>query len=464
MTPESDAVAEAAAATTASGDAAAAAVAAREAAAASVAALRSASATATGAESTTAETVAAAASAAAEIAAVAAAELRREASSRAVSVAAAAVEALETVAADLTEDVDPEGARRVAAAVAAVVAADVIAQARLTEEAAATVSRATALAAEGAALAALAAASIVRVAASSADDSALVATGASDRTERAAALTVHSTARVADLARSRVSLLRQRAVVRDLRRGLEDDELRLHYQPLYDVASGEIVAVEALLRWQHPSRGLLPPSEFLAVAEGPHLVVPVGDWVVATAVAQAAEWHHALGDRAPVVWVNVSCNQLGSRHLIAVVDELLAEFDLPPALLGLEITERQLATRIDDVAADLVALRDLGVALAVDDFGTGYSSLDYLRRFDFDEIKIDGSFVSGLEERTDRAIAASIVALGRTLDLTVVAEGVETDSQFDQIRDLGCHVSQGFLHHHPAPPDRLTDVLEQRCG
>lgn len=139
----------------------------------------------------------------------------------------------------------------------------------------------------------------------------------------------------------------------------------------------------------------------------------------------------------------------------------MAESDLPPGRLGLEITERQLATRADDVAADLHALHEMGVALAVDDFGTGYASLDYLRRFTFNEIKIDRSFVLGLEDRTDRAVAASIVALGRALDLTVVAEGVETQTQFDQVKELGCHVSQGYLHHRPAPPGIIGNLLHR---
>ncbi|WP_246371428.1 EAL domain-containing protein [Nocardioides pelophilus] len=454
-------VAAADAATMASGDAASTAQLAKEAAAAASDALDAAGTTATTAKYAAADTVAAAASAAAEIAALTATAVQEEASSRAMSVAAAAVKALVTIAADLPDDVDPEGARRVAAAVAATVAADVIAQAKLTDEAAAKVSRATALAAEAAALAALAAASIAEIAAGTAEESASVVTGATDRTELASALAVQSTSRVAELALRRVSQLRLSSLVLELRRALDEAELLLHYQPMYSVDSGEIVAVEALLRWQHPSRGLLLPAAFLAAAEGPHLVAPVGDWVIETAIAQATQWQRAHGDRAPLMWVNISCDQLGRRHLVGVIERLLTESDLPPGRLGVEITERQLAIRVDDVAADLLALHELGVALAVDDFGTGYASLDYLRRFTFNEIKIDRSFVSGLEDRTDRAVTASIVALGRALDLTVVAEGVETQAQFDQIKELGCHVSQGYLHHRPAPPQTISDLLHQ---
>lgn len=462
--PPTDSVAAAEAATTASGDAASTALLASEAATAASDARHAADTTASTARFAAADTVAAAAAAAAEIAALAATAVQNEASARASSVAAAAVTALERIAFDLPDDVDPEGARRVAAAVAATVAADVIAQAKLTDEAAARVSRATRLAAEAAALAALAAAALVEIAADTANESANVVTGANDRTELASALAVQSATRVAELAQTRVSQLRQSTLVQELRRALDEAELRLHYQPMYSIDSGEIVAVEALLRWQHPRRGLLPPAAFLAAAESPHLVVPVGDWVVATAIAQATEWRRAHADRAPLMWVNISPDQLGRRHLVDAIEQLLTESDLPPGCLGIEITERQVATRLDDVAADLLALHELGVALAVDDFGTGYASLDYLRRFTFNEIKIDQSFVSGLEDRTDRAVAASIVALGHQLELTVVAEGVETQTQFNHVRDLGCDVSQGYLHHHPAPAEDINSLLQRRTS
>jgi EAL domain-containing protein (putative c-di-GMP-specific phosphodiesterase class I) len=247
--------------------------------------------------------------------------------------------------------------------------------------------------------------------------------------------------------------------VAELRRALERDELRLHYQPMYNMGTGVIVGVEALLRWQHPTRGLLPPSEFLDVAEGPQLVEQVGDWVLGTAVAQAAAWQEVMGEHAPVMWVNVSCDQLGRQHLTGVVQSLLSQTGLSPERLGLELTERQFARRVDDITADLHALRGLGAVLALDDFGTGFASLDYLRRFTFDEIKIDRSFVAGLRDRTDTAVICAIIALARSLDLTVVAEGVETQEQHDQLRLLGCEVSQGFLQQRPAPAQTISEVL-----
>ena len=456
-------VAAADAATIASRDAKVAARSATDTAATAQAAATVAGVAALSARKATVTAVAAAASAAAEIAARAAISVQAEASTRALAVSASAVAVLEAIAADLPDDVDPESARQVAATVAAVVAADVITQAKLTDDAAERVAQAVALAAEAAALAALASASIVEVAASNAETSAHMVTGSSAQTETASVLAAESTSRVAELALRRVTLLRQAPLVVELQRGLEQQELELHYQPMYSMDTGAVVAVEALLRWQHPSRGMLPPSEFLDVAEGPHLVLPIGDWVIETAVAQAVSWQKALGDQAPAIWVNISCDQLGRQHLVGVVERLLSQTGLPPGSLGMEVTERQLAMRIDDVAADLIALRGLGVALSVDDFGTGYASLDYLRRFNFDEIKIDRSFVSGLQDKTNKAVTSSIIALGRSLGLAVVAEGVETQAQYDRLKQLGCAVSQGYLLHRPAPPHIISDLLLQRA-
>ena len=413
----------------------------------------------------TGATVAAAATAAAEIADQAATAVQAEAVARALDVAASAVLALETIAANLPEGVDTDGARKVAAAVAATVAADVIAQAKLTEDAAARVARAVAHAAEAAALAAVAAAGIVDVAAGAAEASADMLAGSSAATQAASGVALESTAHVTELAQRRVALLRRAPLVVELRRALEQDELRLHYQPMYSMKTGAVVGVEALLRWQHPTRGLLPPSEFLDVAEGPHMVTPIGDWVLEAAVTQATAWQRILGLRTPVMWVNISCEQLGRQHLTQVVDRLLTTTGLAPERLGIEVTERQLARRVDAVATDLTALRELGITLAVDDFGTGYASLDYLRRFSFGEIKIDRSFVSGLgQDRTDTAVTSSIIALARSLGLTVVAEGVETQAQYDCLHQLGCGVAQGYLLHRPAPPETVDDLLLPRVN
>ncbi len=260
----------------------------------------------------------------------------------------------------------------------------------------------------------------------------------------------------------RIGALRQLTLASELSEALVRDELRLHYQPMYDMHTGAIIAVEALLRWQHPTRGLLPPGEFLDVAEGRRLLIPIGDWVLATACGQARRWQRSFGDASPTVWVNLAGQQLGKQHLTGSVKRSLADTGLSPAKLGLEVTERQLVGKADPVRDDLAEIRGLGVRLAVDDFGTGFSSLDYLRRFNFDEIKIDKSFISGLgRDKTDTAVTASIIALGKSLDLVVVGEGVETQDQYDQLRDMGCDVAQGFLLHRPAPPTTIDQLLDQ---
>ena len=169
-----------------------------------------------------------------------------------------------------------------------------------------------------------------------------------------------------------------------------------------------------------------------------------------------------MGSRAPDMWVNIAGQQLGTQRLTETVDEVLDSSGFSPSKLGLEVTERQLVGRSDAVRDDLLGLRRLDVRLAVDDFGTGFASLDYLRRFPFDEIKIDQSFVSGLgSDRTDTAVTASIIALGQSLDLRVVAEGVETPDQFDRLRAMGCNLGQGYLLQRPAPPATIGLLLQQ---
>ena len=411
------------------------------------------------ARSATAFTVAAAASAAAEVAAEAAMAVRTQTAFQASEVAAAAISAVESLGGDLPEHVDREWARRMASTVASRVAAEVVAQAQLADEAAIRVGEAVDLAAEGAALAALAAASLVEVAARTAGEVANVVTDSSVETQIASHVAVESTARVAELAMRRASHLYRSPLVLELRRALEHDELRLHYQPIYDIRSGAVVGVEALIRWQHPTRGLLPPAAFLDVAEGPQLIIPIGDWVVETAATQAAKWQRAVGERAPRVWVNVSGDQLGRRHLVGVFERLLADNGLIPRSLGVEVTERQLARQLEEVSCDLAGLSELQVPLAVDDFGTGYASLDYLRRFAFDEVKIDQSFVAGLPERISVAVITSIIALADSLELGVVAEGVETQRQHDKLRALGCGFAQGYLWQRPAPAEVISDLL-----
>ena len=243
----------------------------------------------------------------------------------------------------------------------------------------------------------------------------------------------------------------------DLRRGVGAGELRLHYQPRVQVSTGVLAGVEALVRWQHPTRGLLPPSDFIEVAEESGLIRTLGAWILDEAVAQAVRWQREAPDAAPVeMAVNLSARQLADPALVDAVVAALARHRLDPSLLVLEITETALMGDPEAALATLSALRALGVGLAVDDFGTGYSSLTYLKRFPIDELKIDRSFVAGLgTDPGDSAIVASCIQLARALGLRAVAEGVETETQRLALVDLGCDLAQGYHYARPLTPDAL---------
>jgi EAL domain-containing protein (putative c-di-GMP-specific phosphodiesterase class I) len=413
----------------------------------------------------TATAVAATASATAQLAMRTAAAVEAEAIATGVDIASSAEAARDTIASELPDDADPHEAREAATAVASAVAEEIVTRSKATADAAEVVANAVTAAADAAFLAAQSAAATVELAADMAAASGRVVADSSAATQAATDVAVTSTAnvllqaeRLGFASMRRVRLARD-PLVTALHQALVRSELRLHYQPIYQMETGALAAVEALLRWQHPTRGLLAPAEFLHVAESPDLVDPVGDWVLNAAVGQALAWSRTLGDRAPKIWVDISCEQLGNEHLVGVVASALSHSGLAASSIGIEVTERQLIRQDDEAIADLEALRDLGVTLAVDDFGTGYASLDYLRRFTFDEIKIDRSFVSGLgQDPTDTAVTSSIIALGQSLNLAVVAEGVETQDQHDQLRHLGCAMAQGYLMHRPAPPEAIRDL------
>jgi diguanylate cyclase (GGDEF)-like protein/PAS domain S-box-containing protein len=246
-----------------------------------------------------------------------------------------------------------------------------------------------------------------------------------------------------------------------LRAALANGELELHYQPVIDLTTGEVVAVEALLRWRHPQRGLLLPREFLDVAEERRLIVPIGAWALEQACAQALDWQDRFGARAPTVAVNVSSRQIGDLALVTQIHEEIKASKLDLEKLCLEITERQVIDVARSGAAELLSLAGLGVQLAVDDFGTGYAGFEYLRQLPVNVLKIDQSFVDGLgQDRTDTAITRSVIALGRSLDLTVIAEGVENQSQCDLLKEYGCPLGQGWLWR-PAVPAQEIDALLQ---
>ncbi len=247
----------------------------------------------------------------------------------------------------------------------------------------------------------------------------------------------------------------------ELRRALEREELRVHYQPIVGLSSREVVGVEALVRWEHPERGLLGPDRFIPVAEECGLIEPLGRWVLGVACGQAKAWHDEhRGPAGLSVSVNVSPRQLRDPRFVDDVAHVLAATELPPACLTLEITEGAMMGDAELALVHLTALKALGVQLAVDDFGTGYSSLSYLQLFPIDILKIDRSFVLGMDRGPEEsALARAIVRLAQTLHLTAVAEGVESNAQADVLLQLGCPLAQGYLYSKPCPAEAITELL-----
>jgi diguanylate cyclase (GGDEF)-like protein/PAS domain S-box-containing protein len=263
---------------------------------------------------------------------------------------------------------------------------------------------------------------------------------------------------VEDYRQSAVHRLR---TANDLHRALEEQEFRVVYQPEVSLADGHVVAVEALVRWQHPERGLVPPAEFIPLAEETGIVVPIGQWVLEQAVQQAGEWMQRQPNNPLIVWVNLSARQLVQRDLLETVAATLKRNGVPAQRLGLEITESALLEDADHAIGMLTALRELGVLLAVDDFGTGYSSLAYLRQLPVDQLKIDRSFIDGLGVDDEAwAIVAAVTGLARALRLTTVAEGVETAEQVKALRGLDCDLAQGYFFTTPQRPANITRLLE----
>ena len=245
--------------------------------------------------------------------------------------------------------------------------------------------------------------------------------------------------------------LQKLSLTNELRRAIERDELRLFYQPKVDLQSGVVLGAEALVRWQHPERGLVPPGEFIPLAEENGLVVPLGNWVMREACRQSREWQLA-GRRVPRISVNVSSHQFRQGDLGEILAGILAETGADPQNLTLELTEGVI---MDNAAENLETLRELkemGLKLSIDDFGTGYSSLSYLNKFPLDELKIDRSFIMEIKGADDRAaIVTAIIAMAHSLELSVVAEGVETEPQLAFLRAQSCDEFQGYLKSKPVP-------------
>jgi diguanylate cyclase (GGDEF)-like protein/PAS domain S-box-containing protein len=244
-----------------------------------------------------------------------------------------------------------------------------------------------------------------------------------------------------------------------LRYALEREQFRLFYQPQYDVITGKVIGVEALLRWQHPDLGLVAPNDFISTLEETGLIVPVGEWVLYTACMQAREWQKKY-DKKLRMSVNLSAHQFNDVELSSMVEYCLQRSQLPASTLELEITESVIMQDKKRIGRTFQTLEDLGVRFAIDDFGTGYSSLSYLKRFPIDTIKIDRSFVRDVcSDSDDAAIVSAIIAIAKSLNMEVVAEGVETESQLDFIKRQDCFVMQGFLFGEPVMAEKIDILL-----
>jgi EAL domain-containing protein (putative c-di-GMP-specific phosphodiesterase class I) len=247
----------------------------------------------------------------------------------------------------------------------------------------------------------------------------------------------------------------------ELRRALERDELDVVYQPVVSFRDGSIVSVEALLRWDHPQRGQIGPDEFIPVAEESGLIEPIGEWVLEQACRQAAAWHAARPDAAPLgISVNLSARQLTQRDLPEIVARTIRRSGVQPMTLSLEITETVLLDETDAVDETLQALGSIGVRLVLDDFGTGYSSLSYLTRLPIDRLKVAREFVQGLGiEAREGAIITAVLGIARALSIEVTAEGVESQLQFDELLRLGCDQGQGFYFSRAVSAAEISAMI-----
>lgn len=245
----------------------------------------------------------------------------------------------------------------------------------------------------------------------------------------------------------------------NLRRALERQEFRLYYQPQIDMQSGVVNGVEALIRWQHPELGLVPPLEFIPLLEETGLILSVGEWVIRTACKQVQEWLDA-GFPPLVMAVNLSARQFRQPNLVEMIEQALHEFNIPPAQLELELTESVMMDNLDETIETLKKLKLLGLKIAIDDFGTGVSSLGYLKRLPIDTLKISHDFVLNLPaDSADASIASAVISLARNMQLSSVAEGVENQGQVDFLRGQDCERMQGFLFSRPIPSDQMTILL-----
>jgi EAL domain-containing protein (putative c-di-GMP-specific phosphodiesterase class I) len=245
----------------------------------------------------------------------------------------------------------------------------------------------------------------------------------------------------------------------DLRHAVDRNEFEVLYQPIVEMTTGRVKEFEALIRWRHPVHGLVGPNEFVSVAEETGLIIPIGKWILEESCRQISEWQRRFGmDLA--VSVNLSAKQLMHPNLTAQIKEILADTNLKPTQLKLEVTESTVMEHSERSLKVLSDLDQLGVNLSTDDFGTGYSSLSYLQRFPFERLKIDRSFINIMDkDEKSGAIVKTILMLGENLGIEVVAEGIETVSQLEKLRSLGCTIGQGFLFSRPIDREAAEDFL-----
>jgi diguanylate cyclase (GGDEF)-like protein len=236
-------------------------------------------------------------------------------------------------------------------------------------------------------------------------------------------------------------------------------EFQLYYQPQINLITGRIIGAEALLRWKDPERGLVYPAKFISIAEETGLIIPIGEWVLRTACAQAKIWQTL--NRLPIrISVNLSARQFKQENLVGIIDQILQETDLSSDALVLELTETCVMENVETTILTLKELKQKGIHISIDDFGTGYSSLNYLKRFPIDTLKIDQSFVREITtDANDAAIAKAIIAMAQSLQLKVIAEGVETEEQSNFLRHHGCHAMQGYLFSPPVPAEEFEQLL-----
>ncbi|MCK5508446.1 MAG: GGDEF domain-containing protein, partial [Desulfobacterales bacterium] len=244
-----------------------------------------------------------------------------------------------------------------------------------------------------------------------------------------------------------------------LKKALERNEFILYYQPQVESATSTIVGVEALIRWEHPEMGLVSPNEFIPIAEETRLIIPIGEWVLRTACAQMAVWHKA-GFNKIRVGVNLSSLQFRQGNIVKTIKNILATTGLDPQYLELELTESMVMQNVEETIATLWQLKEMGLKLSIDDFGTGYSSMSYLKRFPLDTLKIDRSFIKDImTDSSDAAITKATIGLAQGLELTTIAEGIETKEQLTFLRKQGCDQIQGYFISRPVPAEKVEQLF-----